>query len=55
MEEETAVKKVQKFQSGSVYVLISKEAKEKLGLKPRDKLLEKIDTSRHLLIYQRVG
>lgn len=55
MEEETAVKKVQKFQSGTIYVLISKEAREKLALKPRDKMIEKIDVVNRRLIFKPVS
>lgn len=55
MEEETAIKRIQKFQSGTIYVLISKEARQKLGLKRRDKMLELVDPVNKRLIYKRVN
>jgi len=55
MEEQTAVKNVQKFQSGSIYILISKKARLKLHLKPRDAMIEKVDVTNEQLIFKRVS
>jgi len=53
MEEQTAVKNIQKFQSGSIYILISKKARLKLQLKPRDTMVEKVDVANGQLIFER--
>lgn len=52
MEEPTDTKRIQK--SGSPFVYISKEAAQKLKIKPGDKVIEKIDPPNRL-IYEIVG
>lgn len=51
MEEIISVKKIQRS-DGVLHIHISKEARDKLRLKPQLKLTEKIDVDEKRLIYE---
>lgn len=52
MEETVAVKKIQK--GACLYVFISKESRDRLRLKARMKVVEKVDVLNKRLIYEPV-
>ena len=52
--EETDTKKIQKSTSGSLFVLISKESKNRLNLKKGTRIREVLDESKRRLIYELV-
>jgi len=55
MEVETSIVTIQKLQSGSIYIVIDQDARERLGWNPRDKVKETVDLEKKQLIVKRVS
>jgi len=50
-----AVMKIQKLQSGSIYIIIDKEVRKILGWNPKDRVLQKVDVEKKQVILKRVS